>query len=286
MMTTGPFPSVDDVSDHLDPRDFQRVVSFVSTRTGIRLTDAKKIMVESRLRRRARARGVATLGEYVAKTLDTPVMDEEEIVNLINAITTNKTDFFREPAHFDFILDVIAPEIAESGREGKFWSAACSTGAEPYTLAMVLADVSRLRPDFRWSILASDISTEVLSVARRGIYPAEMMAPVPDALMRRHVMLPNDPTRREVRIVPELRAAVRFERVNLVDARWPVDRNFDLIMCRNLLIYFDRQTQGRVVERLIAHLRPGGWLILGHSDGVAGLDLPLRPCDRSVFRRV
>jgi len=286
MMTRSSFPIVDEGSDHLKPRDFQRVAAFVSARTGIRLTEAKKIMVESRLRRRVRAKGAATLGEYVAETLGGSVVDEDEIVNLINAITTNKTDFFRESAHFDFIARVAAPEIAERGREGKFWSAACSTGAEPYTLAMVLADHALGCPDFRWSILASDISTDVLATARRGIYPIEMMTPVPEAVSRRYVMSPNDPKRGEVRIVPELRAAVRFARVNLIDDRWSVDRDLDLIMCRNLLIYFDRESQGRVLERLISHLRPGGFLILGHSDGVSGLDLPLRSLGRSIFKRV
>jgi len=286
MMTKTPFQAVDPGSDHLEPDDFRRVAAFVSARTGIRLTEAKRIMVESRLRRRARARGCSTLGEYVAGTLGEALIDEEEIVHLINVITTNKTDFFREPAHFDFITNVVLPEIAESGREGKFWSAACSTGAEPYTLAMVLADYSLRRPDFRWSIAASDISTEVLATARRGIYPAEMMDPVPEADLRRYVMSANDPGRGEVRIVPELRAAVCFSRVNLIDPRWPVDHDFDLIMCRNLLIYFDRESQGRVVERLISHLRPGGWLILGHSDGVSGFDLPLRSLGRSIFKRV
>jgi len=286
MMTRTPFPVVEGGSDHLDQRDFQRVADFVSSRTGIRLTEAKKIMVESRLRRRARIRGAATLGEYVSRTLNARVVDEDEIVNLINVITTNKTDFFRESVHFDFITEVAAPEIANSGRAGKFWSAGCSTGAEPYTLAMVLADFALDRPDFRWSILAGDISTEVLAAARRGIYPVEMMTPVPEADRRRYVMSPNDPDRGEVRIVPELRAAIRFERVNLIDDRWSVDRDLDLIMCRNLLIYFDRESQRRVVERLCSHLRPGGFLILGHSDGVSGLDLPLRPFGRSIFRRV
>lgn len=284
MMTPIGIAMFDEASDKLDQADFERIATYMASATGIKLTHSKKIMVESRLRRRVRATGMSSLAEYVDTVFRQAAFDDE-ILNLINVITTNKTDFFREPSHFEFIAQRILPEIAASGRTGKFWSAASSTGAEPYTLAMVLADFALSNPAFNFKISASDISTDVLEVARRAVYPTEMMSPVPPQFLSRYVMLPNNPNRQEVRMTPEIRALVQFSRINLVERRYPVDHDMDVILCRNLLIYFDKETQFQVVERLLSCLRPNGYLILGHSDSIASLDLPVRPLGGSIFRR-
>lgn len=271
--------------DALSPRNFTRLAQFVYETAGIKLPDAKKTMVEGRLRRRLHAIGVETLDAYCEQLFAGEHAGAETTL-LINLVTTNKTDFFREPAHFDFLVQTALPALAAQGSHAiRVWSAACSTGPEPYTLAMVLDDHARRHggPDF--GILATDIDTDVLATARAGIYPADLLRPVPPALHRAYVLLSRDPARHEVRIVPRLRSAIGFARLNLMDDTYPVGEPMHLIFCRNVLIYFDKPTQRSVVARLLACLAPGGYLFLGHSESVHGMDLPLTPVGNTVFQR-
>jgi chemotaxis protein methyltransferase CheR len=245
----------------------------------------KKSMVEGRLRRRAV--GAYSLTSYCHFLFEQNGL-EGEAINLIGAVTTNKTDFFREPDHFRFLIDQAIPELV-ARRRGcgpiKIWSAACSIGAEPYTLAMVLADVAAADPNVRSSIFASDICTEVLATAMLGIYPEAMIAPVPMDMRKRYLLRAKAGARDRVRIVPQLRGAVRFGRINLMEAPYAADFDMHVIFLRNILIYFDRATQHKVLAQLCNHLRPGGFLFLGHSETLAGHDLPLRPVVTTVFRR-
>ena len=256
--------------DALSEAQFRRLVDLIQGKVGIRLPPMKRVMVEARLRRRVRALDLPDLASYGEQVIE-GTLSGEELVHLIDCVTTNKTDFFREPAHFDVLRDTIVPQALASQPRGgqlKVWSAACSTGAEPYTIAMVLDDMASRTP-FRFQVMGTDISTQVLAQARRAIYPADMANAIPQALRRRYVMSARDPAAGDVRIVPELRRMVGFGRVNLMDAQYPVDRDMDVIFCRNVLIYFDRQTQRQVLDRLISHLRPGGWLLMGHSESMA-----------------
>jgi len=271
--------------DQLTAEDFRRVVTFILSATGIKLPPIKKTMVEGRLARRARALGLKSLHDYIATVFDGGDDDDDETVHLIDALTTNKTDFFREPSHFEFLVRMVLPELVERKRPAKFWSAACSIGAEPYTLAMVLSDFVLGAPAWQFSILASDISTKALAKAARAVFPEEMAEPVPLALRQRYLLRSRDPAKAEVRMTPEIRNLVRFARINLMDDRYPVDSDMDVILCRNLLIYFDRATQEAVVRRLSSYLRPGGHLILGHTDSVMGMALPLDNLGNSIFRR-
>ncbi|WP_448665117.1 CheR family methyltransferase [Sphingomonas sp. CJ20] len=271
--------------DTLSARNFARLAQHVYDVAGIKLPDAKKTMVEGRLRRRLQAVGVDTLdaycdhlfsGEHAA--VETPL--------LINVVTTNKTDFFREPAHFDFVVETALPALLRQGvRTLRVWSAACSIGPEPYTLAMVLDDYAARHGGPEYGILATDIDTDVLAAARKGIFPAGLLAPVPAAMHRTYVRTPNDRSRREVRIAPQLRSAIGFARLNLMDESYPVGEPMHLIFCRNVLIYFDKPTQRKVVSRLLECLAPGGYLFLGHSESVHGMDLPLTPVGSTVFQR-
>jgi chemotaxis protein methyltransferase CheR len=270
--------------DQLDNADFDRVSSFIMQAVGIKLPRSKKVMVEGRLRRRVSALGLGRLTDYIAAVFDGPG-HEDEVTHLIDALTTNKTDFFREPAHFNFINRQVLPELAATGRPAKLWSAACSIGAEPYTLAMVLSDFSRTTPGWSFSILASDISTHVLAKAARAVFPTDMVDPIPLSMRQRYLLRSNDPAKQVVRMTPEIRNLVRFARINLVEDRYPVDRDMDVILCRNLLIYFDKDTQETVVRQLCSHLKIGGYLILGHTDSIAGMALPLEWLGNSVFRR-
>lgn len=282
-MTYTAFDAAD--SDRIGARQFKALAALIHAEAGINLKASKQTMLEGRLRRRARAAGLTTVGEYCDLVLS-PEVDRREIEHLINAVTTNKTDFFREPLHFDFLLETVLPEFAENRqRMIRCWSAACSTGAEPYTLAMLLDEFAGQNRGTDYQVVATDLDTEVLATGIKGIYPREMIAPVPKNLRQRYVLESKSPGRAEVRIAPELRRKVAFGRLNLMDARYPLDMPMDIIFCRNVLIYFDKPTQEAVVNRLCERLRPGGYLFLGHSESITGFSHCLTQVAGTVFRR-
>jgi chemotaxis protein methyltransferase CheR len=256
----------------LSDRHFRSIAELVETEVGIKLPAAKRLMLEGRLLKRVRALDYSDVNEYVEQLFDGDHF-EAELVHLIDCVTTNKTDFFREPSHFAFMKEVAVPEILRRRGRGtrplKIWSAACSTGMEAYTIAMVLDDmVTSGIANFQFSVLGTDISTSVLKLAETGIYTPEMISPVPAEFARRYFLSPKDPSRDEVRVVPRLRRSTNFMRMNLMDPSYPVDRDVDIIFCRNVLIYFDKPTQQKVVEQLCTHLRPGGFFIVGHSESM------------------
>ncbi|HEY0917737.1 CheR family methyltransferase [Devosia sp.] len=277
-------------ADRLREEDFSRLAALLSSQTGIKLPAAKRLMVESRLRRRVRELGLASLAEY-GRTLFEEDGLAHELVHVIDAVTTNKTDFFREADHFDCLANRIVPLLLAGRGEGrlsplKIWSAASSTGAEAYTIAMVMSDLAALNNSLRFAILGTDVSTAALAAAERAVYPAEMASPVPRDMQDRYLMRGRDAhARQQVRIVPELRRLVRFERLNLMDRAYPFDRDVDVIFLRNVLIYFEKATQEEVVSRLLSHLRPGGFLILGHSESMIGTSMRLPQFAQGVFRK-
>lgn len=275
-------------ADTLTDANFDRLSRFIYSHCGIRITGPKRTMIDGRLRRRMRALGMSDINHYCRFLFDSGEADAEaELVHFIDAVTTNKTDFFREPVHFEFLKRRILPELVQEGRTPiRMWSAACSMGAEPYTLAMVMEDFHQHNRGVDFSILASDISTAVLGKAIEGTFPLAMIDPVPEEYRKRFVMVSRDPQSPAFRIKPALRSKISFFQMNLMDARFPVGRDFDVVFCRNVLIYFDRQTQKQVLSRLCSHVRRGGYLILGHSESVSGLDLPLELLENTVFRRV
>jgi chemotaxis protein methyltransferase CheR len=265
--------SPQDAIDHLSDRYFKAFAEVIEGRVGIKLPPAKQTMVEGRLRKRVRALGLADVDDYARHIFERGHL-EEELPHLIDCVTTNKTDFFREPSHFEFLRDVAVPSLlklhATRMANLKIWSSACSNGAEAYTIAMMLHEMAHARRDFRFSILGTDISTDILREAKAAIYPKAFVEAVPAEMRQRYVMVARDAGRDIARIAPELRAMTRFERLNLMDPQYPLDQDVDVIFCRNVLIYFDKPTQKAVVERLASHLRPGGYLLLGHSESMAG----------------
>jgi chemotaxis protein methyltransferase CheR len=209
-----------------------------------------------------------------------------EAIHLIDAVTTNKTEFFREPAHFEFLAAKGLPALAAKGkREIKIWSSACSTGAEPYTIAMVLDEFCEKQRGVDYSILCTDICTEVLDQAVAGRFSEQMIEPVSTARRQRYLMRARDATRNEVRIKPHLRSKLAFARLNLMDDAYPIETDLDIIFCRNILIYFDKPTQAKVLTRLCNHLSPGGYLLLGHSESIVGIDLPVVQIANTVFQK-
>ena len=284
--------SPSDTSDitRLSARNFSRLSAFIANELGIKMPDAKAPMVQSRLMRRARELGFDSVDGYVEHLFQSPGTTDEHI-HVIDALTTNKTDFFREPVHFDYLAANVLPRFhAEAGagrgdRAVRVWSAGCSSGEEPYTLTMVLSEFAARNRGFDYSILATDVSTRMLERAQSAIYEESRIAPVPVPLRSKYLLRSKDPGRQLVRVVPELRRAVTFERLNLMDETYHVRGPFDVVFFRNVMIYFDRPTQEKVVNRISQHLRFDGYLFVGHSETLAGLDIPLAAVGPAIYRR-
>jgi chemotaxis protein methyltransferase CheR len=272
------------VEEGLSTRDFTRLRELIYTETGICLSPEKKTMVEVRLKRRVRTLNMATYREYCDFVFGRRGM-QEELIFLINVITTNKTDFFREPQHFEFLARTALPELAVSGRAFVIWSAGCSSGEEPYTLAMVLSEYADVHPGFRFRILASDISTSVLEKAEAGIYSSECIAPIPLALKRKYILRSRDPQSGRVRVASELRRMIEFRRLNFMDSDYCLPERVDAIFCRNVLIYFDRGTQESILRKLLRNLTPNGYLFVGHSETLHDMDLPVVPVAPALYRK-
>lgn len=258
--------------------------------TGISLPESKVSLIEQRLRRRVIATGQASTEHYLQKLM-AGQFDDEEMQRVIDLVTTNTTSFFRERDHFDYLSDVLLPRMVQDrGMRAprlKFWSAASSEGAEVYTLAIVLAEAQRKGLQFDWAILGTDLSVSMVKKAQLAIYSAEQTDRIAADLKYRYIMSSADPAlRQKVRIVPELRGKVRFRHMNLMDATYPVDRDIDVIFLRNVLIYFNAETRADVVQRLQGHLRPGGYLIVGHSEGMSVSDPRLERVRPTIFRKV
>ncbi|MBA5802554.1 CheR family methyltransferase [Rhizobium changzhiense] len=272
--------------DRISKRNFDKLARFIYDYSGIKMPPTKLTMLEGRLRRRLRATNHSTFDDYCDFLFNDDGL-AQETVYLIDVVTTNKTDFFREAKHFDYLQSVALPAIANSGvRTIRTWSSACSMGAEPYTMAMVLAEFAEGRNDVSYSVLATDLSTDVLQTARRGIYPEDLIAPVPRDLQRKYVLTAKQPGRREVRITPRLRSKIGFARMNLMDEKYAIGEPMHVIFCRNVLIYFDKQTQAGVLNRLCDCLAKGGYMFIGHSESITGFDLPLKQVSNTVFQRI
>ena len=274
---------------NLSEVDFRRLALFIEGELGIRMPDTKRIMLESRLQKRLRRLGIANFGAYVDFVFSGKG-GETELINMIDAVTTNKTDFFREADHFEYLTDTIVPAAAKDGsgvsRPFLLWSAGCSTGEEPYTIAMVLEERRLLEPRFDYRIFASDLSTQVLDKAREAVYEESRVEIVPLTFKKRYMLKSKDKESGLVRMKPAIRARVSFERVNFMDDAYPVAKALDVVFCRNVIIYFERRVQESILRKLCAHIRPGGWLFLGHSETLTGMDLPLRGVAPTIYARV
>jgi chemotaxis protein methyltransferase CheR len=270
----------------LSARDFNRLSAFVYQEAGIRLGPEKRTMLEARLRRRLHSLNLGTYSRY-CDYLFAAEGRSEEIVPFLDVVTTNKTDFFREPGHFTFLSEQALPEMAAraEGRPVLVWSAGCSSGEEPYTLAMVLSEYAEKHPGFRFQVLATDISTRVLEMAQLGIYTAEGVEPVPPALRRKYLMRGRERGSEQVRVVPKLRQLVEFRRLNFMDGDYGLAGQADAIFCRNVIIYFDRATQEKILQKLARQLVPQGYLFVGHSETLHDMQLPVVAIGPALYRK-
>lgn len=265
---------------------FRRLSSLIYDRCGVKLNEKKKSLLEGRLRKRMVCLGLRSFDEY-ASFLLADHGGSGEMAHMLDAVTTHKTDFFREPQHFEYLTGVALPTMHSEGfLRGRchIWSAASSTGEEPYSLAMVAHDYGLGRTGFLFDVLATDISTQVLEHAEAGIYTESRVLPVPAALRERYVLRSKDRAQKLVRMAPELRACVEFRNLNLMD---PIGlRNFyHVIFCRNVIIYFERKDQINLVRQFHDALVPGGYLFMGHSESLNGFGVPLQQESATIYRK-
>ena len=260
--------------------DFEQVRERLYRRAGISLAASKQQMVYSRLARRLRQLELRTFSAYLAYLDQHP----EEWQPFINALTTNITAFFRERHHFDQLV-ALAREPQRRGRPLRFWSAASSTGEEPYSMAIALHQALGERAQ-GIQIIASDIDTGVLETARRGVYPLERLAQLDPALRKRYFQRGTGSNAGLARVVPELRQMVEFRRINLLDKDWRLSGGLEAIFCRNVMIYFDKPTQVRLLERMVRLLRPVGLFFAGHSESFVQANHVVKLVSRTVYQPV
>jgi chemotaxis protein methyltransferase CheR len=267
--------------------DFKKLSDFIYFNYGIKLPIAKKVMLQSRLNARLRANNIDSYKAYTEFVLSGKG-GEAEIINMVDLVSTNKTDFYRESAHFDFMKEVVLPEHFEQFSERTFrvWSSASSSGEEAYTVAFVINEYLEGKRKFDYQIFGTDISTRILDKARTAVYPMERVDIVPLAQKKKYLLKGKDTSNPQVRIIPEIRSKTSFQRLNLMDENYDVPGVFDVIFCRNVLIYFDRETQEKVISKLCRHLRKGGYFFLGHSESITGYDLPLKQLRPTMFQKI
>lgn len=271
----------DRLSVQISDAEFQQVREFARSSFGLELRPGKETLVLARVSSLLRLAGCTSFHQYIRHVKDD--RSGEEITNLINALTTNFTGFFRERPHFDFLREAIRE--GSSDRQIRIWSAACSTGEEPYSIACEIFDaVGPGANPLRFEVLATDISSDALRTAAQGVYKASAFASLPDYWKRIYLQKGKDQWTGHYRIRPEIRALVKFARVNLLH---PLSTygTFRFIFCRNVMIYFSRELQQAVVNKLAAQLEPGGYLFTGHAESLSGLDHPLEYVQPAIYRR-
>lgn len=269
----------------LSDADFRRLSQFIYAHYGIKMPDSKKNMLQARLQKRLRANQMTSYAEYCEMLFSE--IGGQEVIHMIDVVSTNKTDFFREPGHFDFLRNQGLREALKNNHHLKIWSAGCSSGEEPYTLAMVLSEYEKTAKHFSYSILGTDISTSILQRAINAVYTEERVSGMPLHLKRSYLLRSKDPKKQLVRIAAELRSKVKFQRLNFMDhTYYGIESDFDIIFCRNVLIYFDKKTQKEVISRLCSHLKPGGYLFLGHSESIMDMKMPLRQLKPTIYQKI
>lgn len=257
------------------PTDYQFIRDLVYRHSRINLGPDKHELVSARLGKRLRATGRASVEDYC--TLLRSPGGEEELGHLIDVISTNHTYFFREEGHFAALRDVILPDLEKRREKERWqtlrvWSSACSSGEEPYSIAMALDEYFSARPQgWNWQIEATDISSRILTKAQTAIYPSETVSKLGAARTKAYFQVGYGEQEGFYRVRPALRAQVRFHRLNLLEGQPPFAEPFQIIFCRNVMIYFDRPTQEELVRRLKARLAPGGYLLVGHSESLTGI---------------
>ncbi len=273
----------------MSDREFSLFSEMIYSVTGIKMPPVKKLMLTSRLNKRVKALGMHSFRQYYDFVCSREGMSEE-YHRMIDAVTTNKTDFFREPEHFNILRDVVFPGLSQEdrfrqGNSVNIWSAGCSTGEEPYTIAMVSSDYFG---DNRSSvsILATDISTRVLNAAMNGVYSGDAIKPIPLPLRKKYLLRGKGEKTGVFRVAPEIRGMISFKKLNLMDDRFCFNSKMDIVFCRNVIIYFDRATQIDLFNKFYDVIAPGGYLFIGSSETLYGLNDKFVSAGPTVYRKI
>jgi chemotaxis protein methyltransferase CheR len=271
----------------LGDRDFNRLSTYIMSHYGIKLPPAKKTLVQCRLQKRLRAYNMISFSDYI-DFLFSSAGRETELSHMIDEISTNKTDFFREAIHFDFLIQTGLNEyLSKTGKKRiSVWSAGCSSGEEPYTIAIILKEYAKLQRNIDFTITATDISARVLQMGMQGIYHENKVSVIPYGLKKEYFLRGKNDYNQQVRVNSDIRKAVSFSQFNLLSSDYTSFGMFDIIFCRNVLIYFEREVQYRIISKLCSQLNSGGYLFLGHSDTTMGFTLPLKTVQPSIFNKL
>ncbi len=264
----------------LTEKQFRKVSQLVHDLCGIHLKEGKEALVRARLMKRLRAMGMESFDAYI-KYIESD-RGGAELGMMVDVITTNKTSFFREPAHFDFLRDQILPDIHR--HRMRFWTAACSSGEEPFSLSILLRENIRDIDRKDVKILATDISSRMIDRAKSGLYSQDVVQEIPPPYLQKYFWRVNSPGPKVYEVQKNIRAMVRFARLNLMDP-WPMKGPFDVIFCRNVMIYFNRATQQRLINRLWEYIGPGGYLFVGHSEGLSAITHKFHYVRPAIYRK-
>lgn len=266
--------------------EFKKLSTIIDRELGIKMPEAKRIMLEARLQKRLRILELDNFDAYI-DYLENKDFDKKEKVEFRNLVTTNKTDFFRENNHFEYMTNYFLPQWAENNSGTlKIWTCACSSGEEPYTLAMVMEEFRLKNRSFDYHIIATDISTRVLALAKEGVYTESDVKIIPKELQKRYFLKGTGGKNDLFRIKESLKSKITFGRFNLMSAKYQsVPGPVDALFCRNVLIYFDRDRQTAIITQLLTRLKNQGVLFLGHSESMAGMNLNLKALASSIYTR-
>lgn len=267
----------------MNPLTFKKYSEFIYKLSGINLPPEKNALVEARIAKRMRQLGINDHKTYLKYV--TSSENNEEPTVLIDAISTNVTNFFREPDHFVHIGNILSQQLKKGQKKFRFWSAACSSGEEPYSLAVTLLEAAQAR-DLDLKILATDISTEILKKAHRGLYAEKDVAPVPKTLLSKYFFTRKADRGKMYKVKTEVRRLVVFKRLNLSTPPFPMSGPFDAVLCRNVMIYFDNSVRQKLLDDVCRLLRPGGLLIVGHTESLSGIKLNVKTIVPSVYRKI
>lgn len=270
--------------------EFEFIKNLVYKQAGIFLAPHKKIMVQSRLNARLRTLGITSFENYVAKLKLDPKFATDEMQELINRITTNKTDFFRENHHFEFLKNQYFPALEQAAASGgsknlRIWCSASSTGEEPYSIAITVYDYFNAKLGWNCKIYASDIDTQVIATAKKGIYRDDRLEPVSEAMKTKHFIKTVEKDHVFYEAKPHLKALIDFRQINLLHFPFPITDKLDLIFCRNVVIYFDKQTQKTLFHNFEVSLKPKGYLILGHSETMFGISDSFKFLGHTIYQK-
>ena len=282
--------SMTDQMYKLNNQTFSSISSFINREYGIQLPDTKRIMVESRLQKRLKKLGMNSFSAYTDYIFSAEG-GQTELLTMVDLMTTNKTNFFREADHFEYLLLTILPHMYEDNRSGSpdkcnVWSCGCSSGEEPFTLAMVLSEFTEFLPSFKYLILATDISSRVLEKGLNAIYTEQDIAPVPMKFRHKYLLRCKDDSNPLVKIIPEIQNNIQFEYLNLMDKQYSVPNTMDIIFFRNVAIYFSKSVQEEIINKICRHLKPGGYLFIGHSESLFNMNVPVKQVGSTIYRKI